>query len=84
MAFKKGQGGRPKGAKNRVTSDVGIFCRELVQSSGYRKYFEHRLLVGQLPPALEALTWHYAYGKPVERLEHAGPDGGAIVVTWKS
>lgn len=72
MPFKKGQGGRPKGALNKSTVEVEATCRQLVDDPEYRRYFAHRLSVGSLPPALEAMVWHYAYGKPVERLEHSG------------
>ena len=64
--------------------EVEARCRALIDDPAYIDYFKHRLSVGQLPPMLEALTWHYAYGKPVERQEHTGANGGPIVVTWKS
>lgn len=75
MPFKKGQGGRPKGARNKATVEVETACRALVDDPKYREYFAHRLGVGQLPPALEAMVWHYAYGKPTERMEVTGADG---------
>ena len=83
MAFKKGEGGRPKGVRNKSTELVEARCRALIETESYQKYFAHRLEVGQLPPMLEALTWHYAYGKPVERQEHTGVGGGPIQVRWQ-
>ncbi len=80
MPFKKGQGGRRTGTKNKATLEVQAFCRGLVEDEEYRKYFDHRFKVGQLPPQLEQLVWHYAYGKPIERQEISGPGGGPIEV----
>ena len=84
MAKGRKTGGRQKGTPNKATTDVGAVCRQLVEDPEYRKYFAHRLAVGQLPPALEAMTWHYAYGKPQERMELTGSGGGPLVIQWKS
>jgi hypothetical protein len=72
MAKGRKTGGRTKGTPNKVHTDVGAVCRKLVDNPKYLEYFEHRLNVGQLPPALEAMCWHYAYGKPKEFLELGG------------
>lgn len=82
MAKGKKTGGRKAGTPNRATAEVDARCRALIESQDYQDYFAHRLKVGQLPPALEAMTWHYAYGKPVERTELTGPSGGPIPFTW--
>lgn len=79
----KKTGGRTKGVPNKTTGEVGERCRQLIESPEYQTYFQHRLMVGQLPPALERMTWEYAYGKPVERQEHSGPAGGPIPFTWQ-
>lgn len=83
MPFKKGEGGRPRGARNHATDEVEAACRKLVDDPEYRQYFEHRLKVGQLAPQLEAMAWHYAYGQPIKRHEHAGPGGQPIPFTWQ-
>lgn len=83
MAKGRKTGGRRAGVPNKVASEVGARCRALLESQKYQDYFAHRLEVGNLPPMLEALTWHYAYGKPVERQEHTGPDGGPIQLRWQ-
>ena len=84
MPFKKGQGGRPKGVPNKATGEIAARCRALIEDPEYQKYFGHRFAVGQLPPALEAMVWAYAYGKPSERMELTGLEGGPLVIKWQS
>jgi hypothetical protein len=57
---------------------VGDFCHGVLHSTTYRESLMRRILMDSLPPAVECLMYHYAYGKPVERLEHSGPGGGPI------
>lgn len=80
MAFKKGEGGRPKGAPNKANGLLRARCLALIRDPTYQKEFKRRLEAGELPPVLEALTWHYAIGKPVEHHEISGPDQGPIEV----
>jgi hypothetical protein len=82
MAKGRKTGGRKAGTPNKVTTELGEACRQLVENHEYRTYFEHRLKVGQLPPALEAMVWHYAYGKPLERQELSAAKGGLGLFTW--
>lgn len=72
MAKGRKTGGRQKGTPNKYNADIGAVCRSLVNDEAYRTYFAHRLMVGQLPPQLEAMAWHYAYGKPPETLNLEG------------
>jgi hypothetical protein len=58
----------PYGVTNVTRQEAQSFCRKLVQSSEYRQKLEARLLRGDLPPALEAMIWHYAFGKPAETI----------------
>ena len=48
--------------------DAQRFCREIVSSDIYRKGLKERADKGDLAPALEAMLWAYAYGKPVEQV----------------
>ena len=61
--------GRPKGALNKATRDVKALCTELLESPTYVRNFRTRLNAGKLAPVVEALVWHYAYGKPKEQIE---------------
>lgn len=83
MAKGRKTGGRTKGTPNKSTGEVAERCRALIEDPAYVDYFKHRLYVGQLPPALEALTWHYAYGKPKELHEITGPHGGPLAYAWQ-
>jgi hypothetical protein len=83
MAKGRKTGGRAKGTPNKLTGEVAARCRALIEDPKYVDYFQHRLMVGQLPPALEALTWYYAYGKPKELHEHTGANGGPMVYAWQ-
>lgn len=74
--FKQGRSGnpkgRPKGRPNKVTLEVRDLAKHLVENTEYRRRLETRLLKGTLPPALEAMLWHYAHGKPKDFVEHSG------------
>lgn len=79
MAKGRKTGGRKAGVPNRATQEVEARCRALIEASDYAQSFAQRFQSGQLPPALEAMTWHYAYGKPTERMEVSGKDGGPML-----
>lgn len=80
MAKGRKTGGRVAGVPNRAGGEIEARCRALIESSDYQEIFQRRFEAGKLPPALEAMTWHYAYGKPKERMELSGPGGGPIEV----
>lgn len=50
------------------TSAKEVF-RAFLASAEYRQSLIDRVRLGTLPPALEVLMHHYAYGKPVEKVE---------------
>jgi len=45
------------------------FFRQFLASPEYRQGLLDRVRLGTLPPALEVLMYHYAYGKPTEHVE---------------
>jgi hypothetical protein len=65
-------GGRQRGTLNKVTVEARAFCASIVDDPDYQARLRKRALSGQLAPALEAMLWHYAKGKPAEHVEVAG------------
>jgi len=75
-------GGRKKGTPNKATADVRALCTKLLADADYVANFKQRLQEGKLAPHVEALLWHYAYGKPAEHIEVGGDDGGPVEVRF--
>jgi hypothetical protein len=71
--------GRKKGVPNRATTEVKAIYAAIVDDPTYRKTLVARAKAGELAPALEAMLWHYGYGKPKEQVQHAG----GITVAWE-
>lgn len=74
--------GRPKGRLNNATVQAQEFARGIVSSPAYRKRLLERVKGGTLPPAVESMLWHYAWGKPKETVELTGEDGGPLSVVF--
>lgn len=84
MPFQKGQGGRPKGATNRASRAVKSAFERLGGKDG-QKYAQqlHDLACGKHDdPNVRikalAVIAPYVWGKPTERVELTGPEGGPI------
>lgn len=45
------------------------FCKDILNSQEYRESILHRIIMGELPPAIECMLWDRAHGKTVERVE---------------
>lgn len=45
------------------------FCQGILRSPEYKMSLQIRIVTGELPPQIEALLYHYAEGKPVDRVE---------------
>jgi hypothetical protein len=69
MAKGRKTGGRQRGTLNTVTVEARAFCAGIVDDPLYQARLRKRALSGQLAPALEAMLWHYAKGKPTEHVE---------------
>ena len=59
-------GGRTKGTPNRASVEARKLALRLVSDPDYVTSLERRLKEGKLSPAIEALLWQYAFGKPKE------------------
>lgn len=75
-------GGRAKGTKNKRSEGVEAWARAAVEDPAYRASFLLRMNSGVLAPAVESMIWHYAYGKPTEKLELTGANQGPIVMRY--
>jgi hypothetical protein len=81
--FQKGKPpgpGRPKGLQNRNTLEVKQLATRILQDKDYLEALQRRLLRGEAGP-IEVTLWHYAYGKPKERVELTGENRGPLRFT---
>jgi hypothetical protein len=83
-AFKPGQSGNPRGrtpgTQNKRTIEVREVCNRLVDDRDYRDALRRRMIAGTAG-AIEVLMWHYAKGKPMDRVETGPPGAFAEVST---
>lgn len=75
--FKHGEprpanGGRKKGQLNSVTVEARELAQRLVHDADYQRGLVERAQAKKLHPAIEVMIWHYAFGKPTEKLEVSG------------
>lgn len=81
-AFKKGESGNPRGrmpgTHNRATVEVREVATRLVDDPEYLQRLRERLLAGTAG-AVEIMLWHYAYGKPLDRIQVSSPHGVALL-----
>lgn len=85
--FTKGMaklGGRQAGTPNKVTQEVQAVAREIVENADYRRNLMIAAIERTLSPAMEALLWSYAYGKPKETVEHQIPLPIRIVIKTRN
>ena len=84
MSFQKGRlktGGRKLGSPNKSTQEVGQFFREVLEREElqckWRQYFTKTPLE-RMEPKLLTLAFHYAYGRPRERIELSEADSDSL------
>ena len=72
--------GRPKGAVNKATRDIKARAREILEDPEYLASLKERIQKGQAQQ-VEALLFHYGYGKPRETVAVEGaPQALPLVV----
>lgn len=72
MAWPKGQprpanSGRKAGTTNKRNQGIETFARSIVEAPAYQANLRTRAETGTLAPGMEAMLFHYAYGKPREQ-----------------
>ena len=74
-------GGRKAGTPNKATERGREFFQALVEDAGYQRRFRKAWSTRSLPPQLEAMVWHYAYGKPIQMTDAAatGPSLAELI-----
>lgn len=72
---KKPGAGRPK--KNPAAREV---VRKMLTDAHYRRSLYNRLRSGTIQPGMEALLWHYLYGKPHETIETKGAPTSVTII----
>ena len=70
--------GRKLGQQNRATQEIRTFARKLLNDRDYLKNLRKALKDLSLDPGLIRMLYQYGYGRPPEKLELSGPDGGPI------
>ena len=60
----KKTGGCKRGTPNRATREAKEFSASIINEPRYQRNLRARAIKGSLPPAVEAMLWHYAFGVP--------------------
>lgn len=83
-SFRPGQSGNPSGrlpgTRNQSTVEVREMATRLIGDPEYLERLRERLLAGTAG-AVEIMLWHYAYGKPPDRVETGTPGAFAALTT---
>lgn len=81
-SFRPGQSGNPRGRTpgtlTRKTIEVREVCNRLVDDPDYLEALRKRMISGTAG-GVEILIWHYAKGKPVDRVETGTPGAFAAL-----
>lgn len=67
--LRRGGPGRPRGCRNKVTSEAKAAATLIVDDPIYREGLMRRARQGKLAPAIETLLWHYSKGRPKDAVE---------------
>lgn len=67
-----GSPGGPKSGRKRIPEGLRLArekAKTILEDPAYNASLLSRARSGTLPHAVEVLLWHYAYGKPIEKIE---------------
>jgi hypothetical protein len=59
----------PSGAGPSPKLTIKDFCKEVLRSPQYRESLLRRIVMDELPPAVECMLWDRAHGKTADKLE---------------
>lgn len=87
-SYKKGQSGNPNGKPKGARSLTALLREALIRiDAGNKEPYDELLVkrvmkkaIGDGDPRMIELVWAYIDGRPVTKLEHAGPEGGPIQI----
>lgn len=61
-------GGQNSGVTELTRREAQSFCKTILTSDTYRNQLKEKAEKGNLHPSIEAMLWHYAFGKPAEEV----------------
>ena len=64
--------GRPAGSRNKRTLEAQAVAKAIIEHPAVQARWLEQAIAGELSPTIVQLLCYYAWGKPVERVEHAG------------
>ena len=64
--------GRRRGTPNRRTVEARQLCSDLVHDVRYQARLLHDFIRRRVHPSVEQMLWHYAIGRPEQRIELRG------------
>lgn len=77
MAKGRKTGGRQKGSLNKTTLEVREAARVFLSDPQGQKQLLEQFRDGKLNPATLQMFYHYAYGKPPDKLQVSGDEDGS-------
>jgi hypothetical protein len=85
MPFKPGQSGNPAGrrVKSEAVREVEALAREYAPEAVNKLAEWMRSDNAKASVAASNALLDRGLGKPTQALEHSGPDGEALVITWQ-
>ncbi len=79
MVRRRNRSGVEVADNHAVTAKARAVCTAILDDPTYRTNLTVRARAGTLAPAVEAMLWHYAFGKPKDSLDvTVGRAGGDL------